>query len=250
VLPILAERDPERVLSYEMDRLTPFASSAVFWSWSAVQRDRARGRLHLRLCLIPRAPWQPVIDAFETIGLLVTALRAPAADGVMQRIGMRQARSTVAIWRRRGLQAIAAACVAMAILVIVLPFVQQHRAAIAAQRRIAQLRAPVAEVEALRRKIAGAEAGIDVVAAERARLGRPLRVLAAITDIFPDDTFLTDFTMRQGKLDMAGQSSGAAKLIAALAADPAIRNPAFAAPVNRLENGTADVFSIHAEAAP
>jgi hypothetical protein len=46
------------------------------------------------------------------------------------------------------------------------------------------------------------------------------------------------------------RSGGAARLIALLAADPAIRNPAFSAPVVRDEAGHADLFSIQAEIAP
>jgi hypothetical protein len=48
---------------------------------------------------------------------------------------------------------------------------------------------------------------------------------------------------------MSGQSATAARLISALAADPAIRNPAFSAPVTRNETTHTDLFSIRAEAA-
>jgi hypothetical protein len=49
---------------------------------------------------------------------------------------------------------------------------------------------------------------------------------------------------------MNGQSAGAAKLISALSVDPTFKDPAFAAPVTRLEGGKIDIFSISAEARP
>src|SRR5271166_1041544 len=44
VLPLAAERNLERVLGYEIDRLTPFAATNVVWRATVVQRDRAQGR--------------------------------------------------------------------------------------------------------------------------------------------------------------------------------------------------------------
>ena len=41
-LPLAAERDPERVLHYELDRLTPFAPDEVYWGWTVARRDRVR----------------------------------------------------------------------------------------------------------------------------------------------------------------------------------------------------------------
>ncbi len=90
----------------------------------------------------------------------------------------------------------------------------------------------------------------DALAAERAKTGDVLQILAAVTDIVPDDTWLTDLSLHQGKLGINGQSPAAARLIPALAADPSFRNPAFAAPVTRAPDGHADLFAIRAELAP
>src|SRR5262249_12795347 len=53
-LPLTTEADLQYVLSYEMDRLTPFRADQVFWSWRAGTRDVARKRLTVHLSLIPR----------------------------------------------------------------------------------------------------------------------------------------------------------------------------------------------------
>ena len=76
-----------------------------------------------------------------------------------------------------------------------------------------------------------------------------MEALAAITEILPDDSYLTEFTMRERKITLAGQASSAPKLISALSADPRIRNPAFTAPVTRNENNRNDVFAIRADLA-
>ena len=82
----------------------------------------------------------------------------------------------------------------------------------------------------------------------RARaLGDALQVLATTTELIPDDTVLSDLSLHQGKLSISGQSATAPRLIPALAADPTVGNPSFAAPVTRTADGKADTFVIRAE---
>jgi general secretion pathway protein L len=119
----------------------------------------------------------------------------------------------------------------------------------AANSRLEALAPRMREVDALRRRISGAGAGGDAVANEQRRLGDVLEALAAITELLPDDSYLTEFTMRERKMTLSGLSASAPRLISALSSDPRISNPAFTAPVTRAENGHSDVFSIRADLA-
>jgi general secretion pathway protein L len=56
--------------------------------------------------------------------------------------------------------------------------------------------------------------------------------------------------LRQRKVTLTGRSAGAARLIGALAADGEFRNPAFSAPVTRLEALKAELFTINTEVGP
>jgi general secretion pathway protein L len=249
VLPLAAEREPERVLAYEMDRLTPFAANEVFWTYAIERRDRTRGRLHVRLSVVMRDAVQPLLAALAPARLAPTLLDVPNAAGLPRRIALQLSASGRTQRMRQLRVAAGLGCAALAIAVTALPFAMQQIAEARVDRRIAALQPRVNEAEALRRRIASATAGVDVVAAERARLGDTLAVLAALTESLPDDTYLTDLTLRQGQVTMNGQSGEAVRLIAALSGDPVIRNPEFAAPVTRL-NGHADSFAIRASVAP
>lgn len=241
-LPLAAERDPETVLRYEMDRLTPFAAEALYWAWAVERRDRARAQLVLRLSLVLRSQVDVTLETLRRAGLQLVAL----TDGVRV-IPLDTARPGP--WRRQSAMVLGGLCAILAIAAAVVPFVQQFRTESRIEREIVSLRPAVDRAEALRRRVSQSAAGSDVLAAQRARIGDPLATLAALTDILPDDTVLTDFTMRQRVLTMAGQSAAAARLIPALAADPALRNPTFTAPVTRNETQKTDIFSIRAEAA-
>ena len=247
VLPIAAERDPERVLQYEMDRITPFTADELFWTWSVERRDRAQGRLYLRLLLVPKARLAPVLGVLREAGLRPAALEA-LGGGPARRIALDRAQP--ARWRKRASVAAAVACAVLAVAAVAVPFGVQSIQGNRVEQQIATLRPQVDQAEALRRRILSSTAGMDVFEQQRGRVGDALQTLATLTDVLPDDTFLNELTLRARVLTISGQSAGAARLIAALAAEHSIRNPAFAAPVTRNEGTHSEGFSIRAEVAP
>jgi general secretion pathway protein L len=249
VLPIAAERGLGRVIGYEMNQVTPFEQDDVFWTWTVVQHDRARGRLHVRLSLVPKSGLAALLAALERAGLAPAALEAASAAGPPRVIPLQQETQRLA-WRRRARGFLAAGCGALALVAVALPFLLQSLAMSAVTDRIDAVRPQVAEVQALRKRIAAASAGQDAIAAEGLRLGNALEVLAAVTQLLPDDTFLNDLALRERQLTITGQSAAAPKLIAGFASDPRFQNPGFTAPVTRNVAGGRDVFSVSAKVGP
>jgi general secretion pathway protein L len=257
-LPLAAERDPERILGYEMERLTPFAADEVFWAYAITTRDRARGQLILRLTIVPRAAVQWLIDLLAQAGGRPSLLEAATPLGLRSiTLSHEDAPAARMLVSSRNFTAVAAA---LAALILISPFLRQSLAMADVQDRLEAQAPRMNQVETLRRRISGAGAGGDAVATETRRLGDALEALAAVTEIFPDDSYLTEFTMRERKMTLSGLSASAPRLISLLSADPRIHNPAFTAPVTRQEpvrTGQAgqdttqrDVFSSRAERAP
>ena len=243
VLPLAAEREPEQVLRYEMDRLTPFNAEDLFWTWRAVRRDRARGQLHIQLSLALRAGLQPALDALATAGIRPVALQSGAASIPL---GL----NTAGPWRRRLDLGLALLCVVLTLTAVGAPFIRQSRELAKVERTIAASRPAANDVDTIRRRAAAAAAGVDVLAAQRAGSGIMLEILAALTTALPDDTVLSDLGIHARAITMTGQAASAARLIPALAASLSLQNPSFAAPVTRNETAKAEGFTIHAEAAP
>lgn len=249
-LPLAAERDPASVLAFEMDRLTPFGAAELRWGFAVARRDRAAGRLLLRLSLVPREAVEAALTALASLGLRADALEGADADGARRRIPL-AADGGRTLRREHALAIGAWACVgALAVLAIAVPFLRQEWALAAASHRIAEFRPAVRQADAIRARIDSATAGSDVLAAATRDTGDALTTLSSLTAAMPDDTFLTDLSMAGRKVTINGQSAAAAKLIGVLSANPAWRNPVFAAPVTRLETTRTDLFSIRAELAP
>jgi general secretion pathway protein L len=246
-LPLAAERDLDRVLGYEMERLTPFTAAELVWAAAIQQRDRARARLAVRLTMVPRTAIDPLIQQLRDQGAAPDAIEATLPDGT-RTLKLQHQRTTARIGFSN--RSLAAAAAAMVLFILASPFLRQSLELSDLQDRLDLMAPRIEQVNALRHRIAGATAGGDAVAAETRRLGDTLEAIAALTDILPDDSYLTEFTMRERKMTLSGLGASAPKLISGLSADPRIRNPAFTAPVTRSETNHDDVFAIRAELAP
>ncbi|WP_158923809.1 PilN domain-containing protein [Acidisphaera sp. S103] len=245
-LPLAAEPALQRILTAEMDRLTPFAEPDVFWTASVEGREPAQGRLRAILSLIPRSRLQSLLGALDRLGVAPTVLESVSPDGTTRHIPLRPPNS------RGHLASIQAGCAAALILAAAMaaPFLSQLREAAALQREAAELRPRVDRAQALRRRLAIRPVDAADFLAEKRRVGDAMQVLATLTDLLPDDTFITTLGLRQRKLTVSGQSAAAAGLIAIVSSGPRFRDPAFAAPVVRDPASQIDTFSLNADVAP
>ena len=244
-LPLAAERDLDRVLGFEMDRETPFAIDEVYWDATVLERDRRQGRLKVLLSLVPRAPLEDLIRTLGSADLAPTMLAPVLADGTVRPI---QLDHSAKRGSGRAVPRLALATAVLALVAVALPFAKQALAFRSVEATIARLQPTVDQASQLRRQITGG--GGEAIAGERAKLPNPLKVLAAATQALPDDTHLTDFSLKNHRLSLIGQSAAAARLLGALAADPIFKNPAFAAPVTKLEANRQEIFSIATEVTP
>jgi general secretion pathway protein L len=245
-----------------MDRLTPFAAADVLYSHRVVSRDIAAGTLLVDIAIVPKAWVREILQRLAALSIRPEALEPPTdglasngewparaghthAGGGIPRIALdhedpaRRARIRLA-WRIAN-----GVSIALAAAVIAVPLMRQSLALADVDAQIAALRPRMDQVDALRRQIAAGSAGAGRIAAAQARSTMALRALGVLTDLLPDDTWLTSISLRHAQLTIEGHSTAATRLIAAMTADPQLKNPSFGAPVVRAENGT-DIFTIQA----
>jgi general secretion pathway protein L len=245
-IPTAPWRQLDQILLHELARITPFQSENLFWRWDEKARSSNGSRTEVVLTMVPRLAIAPALTALDTAGLRPDFIETgptesptllPVQGEIKRTAGTRLIRGLV--W----------SCALLVIVALALPVIFQSVDLYRTESAIKVLQPTIAQVEGLRRNNAAGDAGRDVLAREMAKTGDVLQTLAAITRILPDDTYLTDFALRERQMTLSGRSASAPRLITGLSADPAIRNTAFAAPVTRIEGATTDVFSIKAEVA-
>lgn len=248
VVPTASRRDLEQLLRHELGRITPFAVEALFWRWDSRVRPMDRTRTEVALTMVPKMAVAAALDKLADVGIQPRFLEVgpPERPRLLAIEDTGRARST----RQVLLRGLEWTCAGLAAVAVILPFVLQALALRAVDNAIAELRPAVTQVEALRRGMTADGAGREVLAQEMRQTGDVLQVLAAVTRILLDDTYLTDFSLRNRHLTISGRSASAPRLITGLSADRLIRSAAFSAPVTRLEGATVDVFSIQGEVVP
>jgi general secretion pathway protein L len=236
VLPLAAARDLQTVLGFEIDRLTPFSTSELYWGVSGLTPDKARGKLKLNLSCVLRTQVETLRQALGRIRLIPSFI-----DTGTGRIDL----AMTSPGSRRTKYALSALCGILAVACVIVPSIQQQIGLDRSAATIAAAAPAARTAQTLRLNLAAAAAGGTAIA-QAEHDGDALNVLATLTAALPDDTWLSDFTLKSGDLSFDGQSANAARLIGLLSAVPGLRDPSFTAPVTRSADGKADLFSIHA----
>jgi general secretion pathway protein L len=262
-LPTVAAANLDQLLYYEMDRLTPFAAADVLYSHRVVSRNIAAGTLSVDIAVVPKAWVRDLLQRLAALSIRPEALEPPGDEfstGVtpsgewpqkpypepaIPRIALDHEDPARRARIRLGWQIATGVSVVLALAIIAVPLIRQSLALADVDAQIAALRPRMDQVDALRRQIAAGSAGAGRIAAARDRGTVALRALGVLTDLLPDDTYLTSIALRHAQLTIEGHSTAATKLIAAMTADPQLKSPSFGAPVVRAENGT-DIFTIQA----
>lgn len=247
-LPLAAESNLDEVISFELDRLTPFKADQVYFAPRITGRDLATKRLTVELTLVPR----PVAD--QALALVGDRLGLPAAR---LDVAAGQGRSAVSanllprslLPRRPGTgalaHALAAVAVCLAIVAAYLPLARLQREAAAATQEFASVRAAIAlqrQIEELRKE--------QRFLVDRKREAPTVsNLLVETTHVLPDDTFLSSWQLTGTEIQLGGTTRSAAALIPLLEQSHGFRETAFRTPVTQDPVTGRESFHIAAQAA-
>jgi general secretion pathway protein L len=205
--------------------------------------DPAQGRIEVELVMVPRETAAPFIDAARRAGFDPAGIEVPLEAGEHVLVRLAEASRLQRLSSRRTQIALAVAAAILLMVAIAIPFIRQQQEIAAADSAIDAITEQAAEAARLRQSVDVLSGTVGFMDKERARTGDPLGALALITTLLPDDTYLTQLSLRSGKLTFTGLSPSAADLVALLAKSPAFRAPSFASPVVQGDGGL-ETFTI------
>ncbi|MDR2013807.1 MAG: PilN domain-containing protein [Rhodanobacter sp.] len=251
-LPSAAEENLRQVLSFEMDRQTPFKADQIYFDSHVLGRDANGRNAQVELVLIPRGQFNQELAALPAAAAMqldgVDSWRA-AAGASRRHINLlpseyRARRRNIRLPVNLGLCALALVLIVMnmdASLVNRAAAVDAMRAAVEASTTDAK------QVTALRKTLADSISGANFLA-ERKRKG--LLIVALLNDLtrqLPEDTYLERMQLINKQVVLQGQSKEATKLIALLAASPCLGNPGFQGQIQPDPRSGRDRFQINAD---
>lgn len=233
-LPLAARENLREVVSFEMDRYTPFAAEDVLFDVRPLAADTEAQTLIVDLAAVPKtaaarqeaiaAGWglQPdtVCFADDRTG------DSPDAAFVFKRPEVRRGgiagRLAALLW-------IAAA--ALAAVLVALPLHRQQAVLTELESQLTARRTEAAAVEILRRQVAETAGVTDLLVERKSARPAAVALLNEITRLLPDDTWLLQIRVFDDQLTMAGYSSAASALIPVLEASDLFAEVRFEAPV-------------------
>ena len=212
-LPKAAEANLAQVLSFEMDRQTPFRASAVYFDWSTLERT-ADGQLKLMLYVVPRTEVDEHLKRATASGLELSGIDILGGDVTLGLNLMPDAQRHRVVNSKARLN-YALGGVALALLVIAMGFslyLRGHQVQ-ELEDAIAEVRGEAMEVDRIRKQIEGASEAAGFLAMRRMSAPLAVQLLADITRILPDDTYLDRLVIGRGSVQMQGKSGNAQQLI-------------------------------------
>jgi general secretion pathway protein L len=237
-LPAAAAGHLRRLLSFELERETPFSADEVYWDFAVMHRSPDGTRLDVEIALVPRDRLAPILAQARSAGLRPTAIELPFASRAPHLVSLNDTPLTDADpWLPR----LAGAAAALALAAAIMPWVAQQYALSAAEERLAVAHTSALQVAALREQV-------DRLGGRSSSAsGGVLAALAATTDALPDGSYLQALSLHGNRLVLSGYSARAADLIGRFAQAPAFRAPAFQSPVARGGDANVESFVLAVE---
>ncbi|WPN96469.1 PilN domain-containing protein [Pseudomonas sp. MUP55] len=240
-LPLAAARHLDNVVSYELDRYTPFEAEQLYFV--ARQEQRTPTHLEVTLVAILRERLDPILAACATLGL--RPHRVDAADlGInLLPTSLRPRQRPPGLGLQRSLPWL---CGALLVGAMLLWLNDRQRVVDAMQHSVQQQKAQVAQVHALRQQLLNNQGAAQYLA--RRKLAQPplAGLLNDLTHCLPADTWLDQLDVKGSEISIAGQSAKASGLISRIKGCQRLDNAQFEGVIQPDARTGKDQFALRA----
>lgn len=233
-LPAAAAENLREVLSFEMDRQTPFKADEVCFDYRIRSRDPERKRIKVDLVVVPREVIARVMRLAEAWGidldLLDLSVKVPQDDQFFDLLprARREARDRL---RRRLTFAAATLSVLMLCAALYLPLQAKYARLAALEAELVRARTAATKVDEMRRQVQDLTTRSRYVVEQKNNQRTATEVLNEVTRLLPDSTWVLKFGLRNNLLSLSGYSAKPSALIGLLEDSEMFASVRFSSPV-------------------
>ncbi len=248
-LPRAATPFLEGVVRSQIDRLTPWTASDALFGWSA-PADAGADKVRLTVAATARSEVSPIEEALvaaQAHSIEMTTCTEEDRSCVIPMLAGQAAAGGDARGLRLGLVlGLGAFGLVFACCLLAWVFVGG-----AYESRLAEIEGQLAEQRArlLGQQGSAGDQALQALKKRKRATPSPVIVLEALSKTLPDDTYLSEMRIENGKLQIAGLAGDASQLIHLLEQSPQFAHAAFFAPTVKGPNG-AESFHIEAQLQP
>lgn len=244
-LPRAAESRLRDVVALDFDRQTPLTAETGVFDVLVRDRDPVAGRIRVALVAAKRRMIDDILSVCSQLGVYPKSIAVVGSAGSASEFNLLPKADWSAganIWRRPWFLA-AAAIGLLVVLNLTLAFERQETRLSNLSVELAKTRKTAQATEKLRSQLTMSQAETRLLLESQSQAG-PLEVIQELTKLLPDDAWLFGFEMRNGSVQIAGQSPSASDLIGRLDKSEIFTNPRFSAAVTRADKPGSERFEI------
>ncbi|MCU7829511.1 MAG: PilN domain-containing protein [Candidatus Thiodiazotropha sp. (ex Myrtea sp. 'scaly one' KF741663)] len=246
-LPIETEENLWEVLSFEMDRQTPFTADQVYYDYVISGRDKQARTLEVTLILAPIDKLTYALDVLHEHEIVINAI-SPCEEhnGVFNRVNLLPPERREK--PQKGFRYINYFLLLVFFLLLLanlaLPVWQKSIYAKTLEQEVADYKKQSAEAVELRTKVDQAKLENKFLEERKKGSLQVLQILNELTLVVPDDTWVSNFEVRSDVVHLHGQSVASASLISLIDASPLFKNVSFRSPVTQNRQNNTERFHI------
>ncbi|HYH20193.1 MAG TPA: PilN domain-containing protein [Azospirillum sp.] len=231
-LPLATEENLYEAVAFQLDRHTPFVVDDACFGVRVLRRDTDGQSIEVELAVAPRALVDGFAARLEALGASPTLVCA--ADGRGDLVLIREEASVPRLGTgRRATPLLTVLALVLGMATVVVPLVQGALAVQAAEADAAELRAEANATAELRRATEQRQRQAMFAIARKRTVPAMETVLAELTRLLPNDTWVARLQIDGGTVHVMGFSGSANSLIAALEQSPLFERAMFRAPLTQ-----------------
>jgi len=254
VLPSGAESNLHEILHFELDRQTPFRPEEVYFDYRVRERLANTQRIVVELTVLARELIDPLLAWLRRAGLEAARVEGVGSedDGWRCRLPARgetgDSRRSAAARMLNPVLAVLALLLAGG--AILMPIMQQEQELEELRTRLAAEKQHAQATMELEETLADLGAQASYLIDKKRNNATVLAIWNEVTRIVPDHSFALELRLREGEVELIGQSEAATALIDVIEDSPMFHKASFRSPITRGRGGDAERFHLAFEVRP
>jgi len=247
-LPMAAESNLAQVLSFEMDRQTPFKASDVYFDWKILERGGDSGQLTMQLFVAPRNEVDELVNTVTGRGFQLAGVDIADGERTLGLNLLPIERRTYSVNPKTRLNfALGVASAFLLALVMAQSLYLKAHQVTELEEAITDVQGEARQVMQIKQRIEDTSEAAGFLAMRRAEAPLAIEILADITGILPDDTYLDRLVITKSSVQMQGKSQNAQQLIELVNESPLLNDASFRGSTRLDARSGLEIFEVNAE---
>lgn len=230
--PLSSEKELRAILSFDMDKQTPFASDKVCFDYTVIQRDTVNGKVHVNLYVAKRKILEKQLDALRFLDVKPVIVTTTGLDGPIEDINLMPAsyRKT-ARSSGRSLMLLGSLAFVLFMMSLYVPLLRYGAMTEQLEREVEQSRKQALQGQVLVNRKTAILERVNFLSNQTRRHVPVVRLLADLTLRLPDNTWIYQFIISKGEIQIQGESETAASVIGRIEESDYFEQAQFRSPV-------------------